>query len=443
MELIISGGQCGDEGKGKFTDLFSEKAHAVVRYQGGPHTGHTVAVGENVYRFVQVPSGVLHGAKGILANGCVVEPRGLLAEIESLRSSGVAFEFLISPQCHIVLPYHRAQDEAMERWRGAELATAPGTGLRDGVGRLGSTKKGVGPCREDKIARIGVRVVDLLDTDSLRTRITKLIQLKQKVIENAFGVPLGELECYIESDWQADSLVDSLIECGQRLAPSLCDVSAFLAAARARGEYIVYEGAQSVALDIDHGTYPFCSSGNSSAHGVCVGTGSPASTDLIACSVMKAYTTRAGGGPLPTELFGSIADHIVERGREFGTVTGRRRRVGWLDLCFLRKAIQVDAPQYVCVSCIDVLAGLPEVKIATHYNIAGEIILTYPPRLSSAAVMTPAFESFAGWDDVDWTDVATRGFAALPRNRARLRRVHRGLTRRESRGTGHRASPRG
>ena len=410
MELIVVGCQSGDEGKGKFTDVLAEGAHAVVRYQAGPHTGHTVATAAGEVRFVQVPAGALRGAIGVLGNGCVVETLGLVAELEDLGRRVGEIDLRISPAAHVVMPYHPLQDEGLERVRGAAVATSAATGFATGTGRLGSTKRGVGPCREDKVARIGIRMVDLLDRELLRSRLEVVVPLKRRLLEHVYGIVAEDFGV----DLDIGRLVDTYHECGLRLEPYLADVAAFLEEARAEGRYVVYEGAQSLALDVEHGTYPYCSSGYSAAGGVTVGTGSPPSAAFETIGVAKSYMVQVGGGPLPTELHGELADYLVERGREVGTVTGRRRRVGWLDLAFLRRSVRIDGIERLCVTNVDVLAGLSEVKVSTHYLVDGRRVDEYPLSLRDAARVEPVYRTFEGWPEQDWDAVAAGGIDALP-----------------------------
>lgn len=410
MELVIVGCQSGDEGKGKFTDIFSRGAYAVVRYQAGPHTGHTVVTDDGEFRFVQIPAGALRGAVGVLGNGCVVDPRKLVTELDALERAVGDVPLLISDVAHVVMPYHLLQDEAFEAFRGDAVATSPQTGFATGVGQVGSTKQGVGPCREDKIARIGLRMVDLLDRDVLAARLGRIVPLKRALLERVYAASADELERELD----VARLVDEYHAYGRRLEPVLGDVSLFLAESRRHDRYVVYEGAQGFALDVEHGTYPYCSSGYSAASGVTVGTGSPPTRAFRVVGVAKAYMVQVGGGPLVTELAGDLADHLVERGREVGTVTGRRRRVGWLDLCFVRKSVRVDGVQHLCLTNLDVLAGLPEVKVATHYLLDGEPVDEYPVRLPHAARVEPVYETFPGWPESDWLEIARAGYDALP-----------------------------
>ncbi|MGC1852133.1 MAG: adenylosuccinate synthase [Solirubrobacterales bacterium] len=408
-ELVVVGCQSGDEGKGKFTDIFSAGASAVVRFQGGPHTGHTVVTADGEYRFIQLPAGMQRGIQGVLGNGCVIEPGGLLGELDELGLEPSPERLLISENAHVVMPYHPLQDEAMERWRGNRLATSPTSGFVTGAGQLGSTKRGVGPCREDKIARIGIRMIDLLDRDLLSAQLKRLVPLKIAYLERVHKMPAQRLQ----GEMEVDRLIEECLDYGRRLAPCIGDVSAALRRLRADGGYVVYEGAQSLALDVEHGTYPYCSSGYSAACGVTVGTGSPPSTPYTVVGVAKGYMAQVGGGPLPTELDGSVADHLVDRGREVGTVTGRRRRVGWFDMAFVRKAIEIDGIRHLCLTNIDVLAGLPEVWISTGYRVDGEIRSIYPAALGEAARVEPVYVKLDGWDEQDWDEVASAGYEAL------------------------------
>lgn len=409
-EIIVVGCQSGDEGKGKFTDVFSAGADAVVRFQGGPHTGHTVVTREREYRFIQLPAGMNRGARGILGNGCVIEPVKLVEEMAALGVQPDPSWLLISEGAHVVMPYHRAQDHAMEQWRGDRWATSAASGFATGVGQLGSTKQGVGPCREDKVARIGLRMVDLLDADLLRVRLERLLPLKRAILERVHGIDLAEFGV----DLDVDRMVEEYSGHGRFLEPVIGDVSLALREARQAGSLVVYEGAQSLALDVEHGTYPYCSSGYSAACGAPVGTGSPPGTPYVVVGVAKGYMAQVGGGPLPTELHDQVADHLVERGREIGTVTGRRRRVGWLDLAFIRKTVEIDGVSKLCLTNLDVLAGLPQIRVSTHYLVGGERRDTYPASLRDAARVEPVYETFEGWPDQDWDEVAAGGYEALP-----------------------------
>jgi adenylosuccinate synthase len=411
VNTIIVGCQNGDEGKGKYTDYFASADGAVVRWQGGPHTGHSVETERTRHKFIQLPSGAAKGATCFIGNGCVVDPIALLEEIELYnRQAPLPIKLVISPTAHVVLPYHRTMDAAQEAWRGATLATSVATGFRDGSGQLGSTKRGVGPCREDKIARIGLRMVDLLDADLLLNRLPRLLALKRRVISAiAPQVSVGS-----DADWDAERLGKRYHDAARELAGYLGNVSSEVMAFHSRGLPIVFEGAQSVALDVEHGTYPYCSSGYSAASGAFVGTGLPLSLPVRVFGVMKAYTTTVGGGPLPTEIDGEIAAWIRERAREYGTVTGRARRIGWLDLCYIRRAVRLDGISGLCVSCLDVLGGLEDIRLATHYEIDGRRFDEYPASLGALARARPVYTTLRGWAEFDADAVVRDGIRALP-----------------------------
>ncbi len=410
MNVVIVGCQNGDEGKGKFTDYFASPAGAVVRYQGGPHTGHTVETDTGRYKFIQVPSGAARGATCFLGNGCVIDPPALVEELARLNEQLPSpIKLVISPRAHVVLPHHRAMDVAMETWRGAAIATSGATGFNDGSGQLGSTKRGVGPCREDKIARIGLRMVDLLDAASLEARLERLLPLKRRILEAIVPEWVPETG----EEWDVRRLAARYHGAARSLAVYLGDVSSGVLSFQSRGLPIVFEGAQSVALDVEHGTYPYCSSGYSSAGGVFVGTGLPPTFPVRVYGVMKAYATKVGGGPLPTELHGRVGEEIRRRGKEYGTVTGRARRVGWLDLCYVRRAILLDGICGLCVSSLDVLGGLEEVRVCTHYE-GVQRLDEYPVSVSSLADVSPAFHSLAGWPEIAADAVVREGTSALP-----------------------------
>lgn len=302
----------------------------------------------------------------------------------------------------------------MERLRGAEIAVSAATGLGTGEGRIGSTCTGVGPCREDKIARIGLRLLDLLEPELLRRRLRRLLCYKRALLELSLG---RDAETILAGeDWDLEVLAERYAQAGERLAPYLCDVGRLLADGRREGRHILYEGAQSFGLDVEQGTYPFCSSGHSAANGVHVGTGTPPGVAFQVFGVVKSYMSQVGGGPLLTEISGPEADHIVERGHEFGVVTGRRRRVGWLDLPFIRRSIRGDGCTHLCVSCLDALAGLDTVKVATHYDIRGTRFDEIPSRLGDLVDAIPIYVLLPGWRDVDWDHVAREGLSAVPAN---------------------------
>jgi adenylosuccinate synthase len=410
MDLIVVGCQAGDEGKGKFTDVACARADAVVRYSAGPNTGHTVVADGQKHQFIQLPAGVLRGAIGVLGNGCIIEPVALLTELAELRSAGFDPQLRISELAHVVFPYHVEQDKAMESWRGTAIATSGSSGFLTGTGQLGSTNRGVGPCREDKIARIGLRMADLLDEALLHERLSRLVPMKRKLLTEVFGRPGSQVPVITE----VAELTERYGAAGRELEPSLCDVSGWLRRARAAGQRIVYEGAQSFALDIEQGTYPYVTTGHCTAAGVTIGTGTPPSHDFQVLGVAKCYMVQVGGGPLVGELTGEAADYLVTRGREWGTVTGRRRRVGWFDVPMVRRAVQTDGISQLCLTNLDVLAGLDEVMVVTGYQVEGKPVENYPARLKDAGRLVPVMKRLDGWPDQDWPAAARRGTEALP-----------------------------
>ncbi|MBB4264578.1 adenylosuccinate synthetase [Roseospira visakhapatnamensis] len=412
MDVVVVGSQFGDEGKGRFTDYYAEQADAVVRYQAGPHTGHRVVTHAGQFRFVQVPAGVLRGRPCGLGNGCVVDPVALVEEIRGFEQAGLSVDLHIAPTCHVIFPYHRLQDEAMEIWRGAPLRS-PATDREASASanrELGSTRRGVGPCREDKIGRIGLRLVDLLDPDSARPRMEKLHALKRRWIATLAPALADDAEA-----WDVPAITARYLDAVATLSPALDDIPTWLEGLSASGKSVVYEGAQSVMLDIEHGTYPFCSSGYSAGGGVFVGAGIPPGRPLDILAVAKAYTTRVGGGPLATEIEDEdTANAIAERGREYGTVTGRRRRIGWLDLPLLKRSIQLDGVRALCLSCLDVLSDLPTVQVAVAHTVDGRTITTYATEQARVGDFHPVYETFPGWPGFDPDRAAREGLSALP-----------------------------
>lgn len=410
MHLAIIGSQSGDEGKGKFVDRFARAADLVVRFQGGPHTGHTVVTDRGTTKFVQVPAGVAQGVANVIAGGCVVDPVALVDEIAALETDGWEVDLRIADTAHVIFPYHRAQDVAMEAWRGASWAVSAGDGLRDGTGQLGSTKTGVGPCREDKVARIGLRMGDLLDPELLRARIPRLVALKRRQV----AAVAPEVAANPAFDWDAADLVNSYAAAADRLRARICDTAELLQAAQRSGQRMLFEGAQSVGLDVEQGTYPFCSSGYSAASGIPLGCGLPLDVPIGVCGVVKAYMTQVGGGPMPTAMTDDHAEVIAQAGHEYGTVTGRRRRIGWLDLPFIRRGLRRDGTRRICVSCVDVLAGLEEVRMATQYTLDGETLQAYPSGLEAASRVVPHYRSFPGWPPFDPDRALAEGWVGLP-----------------------------
>ena len=414
MIVTIVGAQLGDEGKGGVVDVFGEDADIVVRYQGGDNAGHTVVHDDSTYKLSLVPSGAVRGKINVLGNGCVINPETLFDELEGLRQRGLDPDVRVSERAHVIFPYHRMFDGIEEE-------------AKDGLA-AGTTKRGIGPTYEDKAARRGVRIGDLTDPETLDRRLGYVVDRYTELARNVYGVDPDE-------SLDFDRLKAQYLDFGERLEREgmLIDAGPFLAEHIEAGANVMFEGAQGTALDIDHGIYPYVTSSNSSAGGVCTGTGlGPTivgSGDVI--GIVKAYLSRVGTGPLPTELGGveghtpgydpdsppegsELARYIRDEGGEYGTVTGRPRRVGWLDMPMLRHASRVNGLTGVVVNHLDVLAGLEEIRVGHSYDLDGETILTMPPTTERWGECTANFKTFDGWSTCDWDAVAAEGYDALP-----------------------------
>ena len=393
---VVVGAQFGDEGKGKIIDFLSDHADVVARFQGGANAGHTVQVGNDLYAFHLLPSGVLRKrTMNVIGNGVVIEPAQLLKEIDETRARGHAVTNLrISDRAHVVMPYHKILDGLEEKLKGDMGA--------------GTTLRGIGPAFEDKVGRFGIRMCDLVDPEVLRAKLRAIVPIKQRLIE-AYGgseridadAVFGEHEAY-----------------GKRLAPFVTDTSAWLDAALKRGKRILFEGAQGTHLCIDHGVYPYGTSSDCVAGAAAVGAGIGPQylTDIL--GVAKAFTSRVGSGPFPTELEGPIAEHLRERGGgEYGTTTRRPRRVGWLDLVMLRMAVRVNGLTRLAVTKLDVLGGLDRIRVCTGYRHDGGILKEFPASMRILSESGPVYREFKGWPDLpedEWIGIASRGRKALP-----------------------------
>ncbi|MFP4628955.1 MAG: adenylosuccinate synthase [Halobacteriales archaeon] len=401
MVITIVGAQMGDEGKGGIVDVVGADADVVVRYQGGDNAGHTVVVGGEEYKLSLVPSGVVRGATGVLGNGCVVNPRTFFEEVDALRERGLDPDVRVAGRAHVIMPYHRVLDDAEEAAKSAGDLAA------------GTTGRGIGPTYEDKAARRGVRVADLLDPAALRDRLEYVVPRKRRFAEAVFDVDTG-------TAFDVEALHGEFVGHGERLAEEglVVDAGAYLTERLEAGDHLIYEGAQGTSLDIDHGIYPYTTSSNPTSGFATTGSGvAPryvAEGSIL--GVVKAYLSRVGGGPLPTELEGDLADRIRERGGEYGTVTGRPRRIGWLDLPMVRTAARTSGFTGLAINHVDVLAGLEEVRVATAYDLDGERLEAMPLTTERWGRCEPTYETFDGWDDVDWSDVAEAGYDALPAN---------------------------
>lgn len=377
--VVIVGSQWGDEGKGKVVDILTEKAEVVTRFQGGNNAGHTLVVGGEKYALHLIPSGVLHPGKiGLVAGGVVVDPEVLLIEIDELSGRGLKItpeNLMISEKAHIIMPYHQALDQARESRKGAE--------------KIGTTGRGIGPTYEDKAARTGLRMGDLRDLGFFREKAEEALAEKNHLLQNLYGVEPVSLE----------AIMAKAAVWAERLKPFLGDTWRYLQDAGREGKNILFEGAQGVMLDLDHGTYPFVTSSNPVAGSVSVGAGLPPNKIGGVLALVKAYSTRVGSGPFPTELQDQTGDRLREKGAEFGTTTGRPRRCGWLDAVVVRNSVELCGVDHLAVTKLDVLTGLPELKIATHYMLDGEKIGHLPADFRAVERCRPVYESWPGFSE--------------------------------------------
>jgi len=370
--IAIIGLQWGDEGKGKITDFFSSKVDCVVRYQGGNNAGHTVVVGEKSYKFHLVPSGVIQGKKVVIANGVVVDPKVLIEEIDMLHSHGIEPDLMVSDRAHVIMPYHKILDGAEEELLGKK--------------KIGTTKRGIGPCYADKIARYGIRMVDIIDEERLKEKLNRIIPIKQRIFDS-YG--LGKID--------GEKILREYAEYGKKLKKYVGDTIYFLNSIIDEKD-IIFEGAQGFLLDIDYGTYPYTTSSNPVAGGICNGAGiSPKKIERI-IGVMKAYITRVGSGAMPTEERGEEGDYMAEKGHEYGTTTGRKRRCGWLDLVAAKYAVMVNDVDEIALTKLDVLDGLKKVKICIGYEYDDDVIEEFPSAIDMLEKCKPIYEELDGWD---------------------------------------------
>jgi len=374
---ILVGTQWGDEGKGKATDLLADRMDFVVRYQGGNNAGHTVVVGDRTLKLHLIPSGIFYpDITSVIAAGVVVDPRVLLEEMDELAAQGIdASRLVLSANAHLIMPYHLELDRVTERYLGRS--------------RLGTTKRGIGPAYADKAARIGLRVQDLTDEKIFRKKLEVVLKEKNAILSKVYNrLPL-----------EAEEIVTDYMGYGERLAPHIADTSAVLHEALREGKSLLLEGAQGTLLDLDHGTYPFVTSSNPVAGGALVGAGlGPGVVDRV-IGVTKAYVTRVGSGPFPTEDEGAAGRHMAERGIEVGTTTGRARRCGWLDVVLLRYAARVNGLTELFLTKIDVLTGLPRLKVCTAYRYEGDTYEDFPPHQTIVHKAEPVYEELDGWEE--------------------------------------------
>jgi adenylosuccinate synthase len=398
--VVIVGAQWGDEGKGKVVDLLAERATTIVRFQGGNNAGHTIVRGGEEFKFHLIPSGILHSEKTcVIGNGVVVDPRVLLGEIDGLKRANVSVNKLrLSANAHLIMPYHVLLDTAGE--------------TKLGKLSIGTTRRGIGPCYADKALRLGIRVQDLLDEKILRTKIRAALEPKQQALrelsvqrrkqlkeagedakasDGGAGVPDPRLDLH--------AMVEEHINFGHRLEPHIADTARLCWEALDGGETVIFEGAQATLLDLDHGTYPFVTSSNPIAGAATVGAGiGPKDIDEV-WGIAKAYATRVGAGPFPTELFDDVGEQMLQKGHEFGTTTGRRRRCGWMDLVALRYAVRLNGMDALAITKLDVLSGIGPLRVAVRYRSKeGAVLDTFPYHQSILHSATPEYEELPGFD---------------------------------------------
>jgi adenylosuccinate synthase len=398
MTVTIVGAQLGDEGKGGLVDRYGDRADVVVRYQGGDNAGHTVVAGGETYELSLVPSGAVRGAVGLLGNGCVVNPETLFEELDDLRERGVDPDLRVAERAHVIMPYHRVLDGAEEAAK-EDLAA-------------GTTGRGIGPAYEDKAGRRGVRVGDLLAPDVLRERLGYAVEHHRAIARELYDLDVDR------PAFDREHLFERAREFGRRLDAEgmTVDAGSYLARRHEAGDSLLMEGAQGTSIDLDHGVYPYVTSSNPTAGGAAVGTGLGVTTvgrgEVV--GVVKAYLSRVGTGPLPTELDGEDADRLREAGDEYGTVTGRPRRVGWLDLPMLRHATRANGFTGVAVTHVDTLAGMGPLEVCTGYDLDGERRETVPTTTERWGECVPRYREFDGWPAFDADRVVEEGYDALP-----------------------------
>lgn len=375
--IVIMGSQWGDEGKGKMTDWLAQKADMIVRYQGGNNAGHTIAFNGKTYKLQLIPSGIFEPQKiNVIGNGVVVNPKALLGELQMLKDAGVTPSNLkISSRAHLILPYHIQLDIAQEKQRGDR--------------KVGTTHNGIGPAYMDKAARIGIRMCDLLEKDTFAAKLKENLAQKNALFE----------KIYDEEPFDFDSLFNEYYEYGQQLKDYVTDTSVLVNEAISAGKNVLFEGAQGIMLDLDHGTYPYVTSSNPVVGGALAGAGVGPQSLAKMVGVCKAYSTRVGEGPFPTELTNETGDWIREKAHEYGTVTGRPRRIGWFDAVAMRHAKRVSGMNCLSLNLLDIFTGLKKVKICTAYMLDGKQIDYYPASLKELERCEPVYEEFNGWTE--------------------------------------------
>ena len=377
--IVVFGTQWGDEGKGKIVDLLTERVHVIVRFQGGNNAGHTLVTRDKKFILHLIPSGILHPDKlCLIGNGVVLDPEVLCREMDDLHQGGIEItpaSLGISRKTHLIMPYHKELDRAREQ-------------AKSGKDKIGTTGRGIGPCYEDKMSRAGIRAGDMQDRELMLAKIQKALPEKNALLQSLYqNTPL-----------EAENVLQSIVPYADRLVPYLTDVSLKIQEAREAGRTVMFEGAQGVQLDIDHGTYPFVTSSNTVTANASAGTGSYYSMDE-AIGVVKAYTTRVGQGPFPTQQDNDVGEHMQVQGAEYGSTTGRKRRCGWLDLVILREAVRLCGPTALAITKLDVMSGLDTIWVCTAYEYKGQEIL-YPPQEENAmSLVNPVYQELPGWSE--------------------------------------------
>jgi len=403
--VVVVGTQWGDEGKGKIVDLLAENADVIVRFQGGSNAGHTLVVGDNKFIFHLIPSGILRpDKKCVIGNGVVLDPQILLEEIEQLKEAGYLqddSQLLISEETHVIFPYHKMVDTGRER-------------IRSGA-KIGTTGRGIGPAYEDKVARCGIRVVDLMQEDILRRKLEENLRQKNYYLTDVLGEKMLEL----------DPLCQEYLGYRDRLQKYVANISVVLTQYIEEDKKILFEGAQGALLDVDHGTYPYVTSSTTVAGNACSGSGiGPTKIDSV-LGVVKAYTTRVGGGPFPTELTDGTGEWLREKGGEYGATTGRPRRCGWFDAVVVRHAVRINGLSGLAVTKLDTLSGLDTIKVCTAYHLGDEGTIDFPANTELLAECEPVYEEMEGWKE----DIGqVREFSRLPQSTQRYLEKIEGLT---------------
>lgn len=392
--IVVVGTQWGDEGKGKIVDYYAYFSDVVIRYCGGPNAGHTIVSDKGKFKLHHIPSGILYPKKiNIIGNGAVINPKILLEEIEQLKRSSVSVENLkISKKAHLILPYHLVIDEAEEKRKGKLAA--------------GTTKRGIGPCYSDKVFRIGIRAGDLLDREVLKEKLSLIHFLKVQEIEKIYGLKFEKTQ---------EEIFNELLSYAKELSRFICDTEDLIEQKIKAKKHVLLEGAQATMLDIDHGLYPFGTSSNTTAGGACAGSGIGPTNITEVIGVVKCYTSRVGEGPLPTEIFDQIGEEIRKKGNEYGTTTGRPRRIGWLDLCTLRYSKIINGLTGLAFTHLDTLSGFEKIKVCLYYEIEGKKTTLPPSSFAELKKAVPVYKEFEGWKEFDGKLAAKKGFNFLPK----------------------------